>query len=474
MSGIGDYVHYDKLNYILYGINKKGFDKKPDESQALKAQRNRMKIPKNSSISAKNLKRLEQILNAILYKKKKSKYISKKEVERAQARIEEILAKYDNLIPIMWESGGEVERPEFKSARKINTNRKSYVRLSTVQNRLQSMIDNVTKEANKGFISVNTASSLLQQARNFESAFNSLDLEGKRIFKDSEFWKYLDEINNLIEKANFPKTEILENFLLSAISSGMEALSKVDESWADNLVQENLTTVTKTDRASVTFSTGNLNHLSRRVLKGKYNLSENAEGGYDWTFDDRIAKADIVVNFKDGEKSLGISAKNIGVDKIGMVDSTPLLTLLLNQNADFVTHYINIMNYNETSTVALNNQLISDYNNMVKQIAAMKALQGLIGDKQGYSAQILIVNDRVAGQVKVVDMSKIFKNVKKDIDRYFTFQGLDNVRLANSWAGGIAPDGGVNGAMTRISNTLMELHKYKISVSMNRTALYAK
>ena len=57
------------------------------------------------------------------------------------------------------------------------------------------MIDNVTKEANKGFISVNTASSLLQQARNFESAFNSLDLEGKRIFKDSEFWKYLDEIN---------------------------------------------------------------------------------------------------------------------------------------------------------------------------------------------------------------------------------------------------------------------------------------
>ena len=66
MSGIGDYVHYDKLNYILYGINKKGFGKKPDESQALKAQRNRMKIPKNSSISAKNLKRLEQILNAIL------------------------------------------------------------------------------------------------------------------------------------------------------------------------------------------------------------------------------------------------------------------------------------------------------------------------------------------------------------------------------------------------------------------------
>ena len=106
MSGIGDYVHYDKLNYILYGINKKGFGKKPDESQALKAQGNRMKIPKNSSISAKNLKRLEQILNAILYKKKKSKYISKKEVERARARIEEILAKYDNLIAIMWESGG--------------------------------------------------------------------------------------------------------------------------------------------------------------------------------------------------------------------------------------------------------------------------------------------------------------------------------------------------------------------------------
>ena len=210
------------------------------------------------------------------------------------------------------------------------------------------------------------------------------------------------------------------------------------------------------------------------ILKEKYNLSENTEGEYDWTFDDRIAKADITVNFKDGKKSLGISAKNIGVDKIGMVDSTPLLTLLLNQNADFVTHYMNIMNYNETSSVALNNQLISDYNNMVKQIAAMKALQGLIGDKQGYSAQILIVNDRVAGQVKVVDMNKIFKNVKKDIDRYFTFQGLDNVRLANSWAGGIAPDGGVNGAMTRISNTLMELHKYKISVSMNRTALYAK
>lgn len=473
MSGIGDYVHYDKLNYVLYGINKKGSGKKPDETQALKAQRDKLKIPKNTSIPAKSLNTLERILNAILYQKK-SKDISKEEVERARTRIEEILAKYDALIPVMYESGGGIERPEFKSARKIDTNRKSYVRLSTVQNRLQTMINNVTKEANRGFISVNTASSLLQQARNFESAFNSLDFEGKRIFKDSEFWKYLDEINALIEKASFPKTKILEDFLLSAIGSGMEVLSKVDEDWADNLVRENLTTITNTNRTSVTLSTDNLNHLSRRTLKGKYNLSENSEGGYDWTFDDRIAKADIVVNFKDGKKSLGISAKNIGVDKIGMVDSTPLLTLLLNQNADFVTHYMNIMNYNETSTVALNNQLISDYNNMVKQIAAMKALQGLIGDKQGYSAQILIVNDRVAGRVKVVDMNKIFKNVKKDIDRYFTFQGLENVRLANSWAGGMVPEGGINGAMTRISNTLMELHKYKVSVSMDRTALYAK
>ena len=57
-----------------------------------------------------------------------------------------------------------------------------------------------------------------------------------------------EDLYNLIEKANFPKTEILENFLLSAIGSGMEVLSKVDESWADSLVQENLTTVTKTDR----------------------------------------------------------------------------------------------------------------------------------------------------------------------------------------------------------------------------------
>lgn len=474
MSGIGDYVHYDKLNYVLHGINKKGSSKKPDAFQALKAQREKIKTSKNDSISARNLKTLERILNAILYKKKRSKDISKEEVERARARMEKILAKYDNLIPAIWESGGGIERPEFKSARKIDTNRKSYVRLSTIQNRLQFVINNVTKEANRGFISVNTASSLLQQARDFESVFNNLTFEGKRVFKDSEFWKYLDEINALIEKASFPKTKILEDFLLSAIGSGVERLSKVDEVWADNLVKENLTTVTKTDRVSVTFSTDNLNHLSRSTLKGKYNLSENTEGGYNWTFDDRTAKADIVVNFKDGKKSLGISAKNIGVDKIGMVDSTPLLTLLLDQNADFVTHYMNIMNYNETSSVALNNQLISEYSNMVKQIAALKSLQGLVGNKQGYSAQILIVNDRVAGQVKVIDMGKIFGSIKKNIDKYFTFQGLDNVRLANSWAGGIAPDGGINGAMTRISNTLMELHKYKISVSMNRTALYAK
>lgn len=473
MSGIGDYVHYNKLNYIKYGINRRGTSKKPDASQALKTQHDKIKIPKNSSISARNLRRLEQILNAILYSKKKSKNISKDEIKKARARIEGILAKYDNLIPVMWESGGGIERPEFKSARKINTNRESYVRLSTVQNRLQIMINNVTKEANKGFISVNTASSLLQQARNFESNFNSSNFEGKRVFKDSEFWKYLDEINALIEKANFPKTEILEDFLLSAISSGISALSKVDENWADNLVQENLTNITKSDRVTISFTPENMTQLSRNAIKGKYDLSKNAKGEYTWNFDNRIAKADITVNFKDGEKSLGISAKNIGVDKIGMVDSTPLLTLLLDQNAEFVTHYLNMMSYNGTGIVALNSQLISSYNKAVKQVAAMKSLQGAIGEKQGYSAQILIVNDRVGGQVRVVDMSRLFNSVKNNVDTYFTFQGLDNVRLANSWVGTV-PDGGINGAMERISNTLMELHKYKISVSMNRTALYAK
>lgn len=473
MSGIGDYVHYNKLNYIKFGINKNNKKGKPDTSQALKSEHNRIKIPKNKSISAGNLRRLENILNAIMYSKRKSKDISKEEIESARSRIEGILAKYDDQIPIMWESGGGVARQEFAAAKKIDTNRKSYVRLSTVQNRLQSIINNVTKEANKGFLSVNTASSLLQQARNFESAFNSLDLEGKRIFKDSDFWKYLDEINNLIEKASFPKTKILEDFLLSAIESGVNVLSKVDENWADELVKEKLTKITKTDKTTITFSSENMNQLSHNVLKKKYNLSENTEGSYDWVFNNRIAKADIVVNFKDKNKALGISAKNIGVDKIGMVDSTPLITLLLDQEPDFVTHYLNMRSYNGTGIIPLNSQSVSDYNDMIKKIAAMKSLQGLIAGKQGYSAQILIVNDRVAGKVKVIDMNKMFENVKKDINKYFIFQGLDNVRLTNGWVG-MAPDGGINGAMERISNTLMELHKYKISVSMNRAALYAK
>lgn len=425
------------------------------------------------SISAANLRRLESILNAILYSKKRSKYITNEEKEKARARIEGILAKYDNLIPIMWESGGGVARPETKGVKKINTNRESYVRLSTVQDRLQQVVNTVTKEANNGYISTGMASSLLQQARAFESVFNSMNFEGKRVFKDSEFWKYLDEINELIERTGFPKTEILEDFLLSAIQSGVQVLSKIDEHWADELVQENLANITKGDRDSVTFSPEYMTQASRAAIKQKYSLSKNAEGLYNWTFGNRIAKADITVNFKDSEKSIGISAKNIGTDKIGMVDSTPLLTLLLDQDSNFVTHYLNMVSHNGTGIVPIDSQMLSSYNTIIKKVAAMKSLQGLIGGKQGYSAQILIVNDRVAKQVKVVDMNKIFETTKKDIDKYFVFQGLDSVRATNSWVGTV-PDGGLNGAMERMSNTIMELHKYKISVSMNRMALYAK
>ena len=188
-------------------------------------------------------------------------------------------------------------------------------------------------------------------------------------------------------------------------------------------------------------------------------------------------KIDVEIR-KDDEfiEPLKISAKNVNLfsrKEVHIVTESPLLTLIQNEDPNFINHYLNV-------TVA---HPKDDSKNDASQIAAahetMKILllyKGLSGDLIGReAANVFVYNNNKKGQSKVVDIYTLVKEAVKDIDNSFSVTAnendLSNIRYENDW---IYAEDFLNGSRARINNLIFTLHQQKVNVALKPQFLLNK
>lgn len=195
-------------------------------------------------------------------------------------------------------------------------------------------------------------------------------------------------------------------------------------------------------------------------------------------------KIDVEFNYQG--QNMKISAKNIklaptwrGTSKnITVTSGNPLLTLLQNEDANFVNHYFNLFTKHADASGYTSGwgSMRASALDTIKLMAAYKAMTGDIYGKKGGKAEVFIVNNNAAAKgqphVKVFSMREVLNIVMQDVNTYATFTGAifnEGFRYTNDRIEGKMAQTGT----ARIAKVLNQAHNAKIQVAISSKALSA-
>lgn len=189
------------------------------------------------------------------------------------------------------------------------------------------------------------------------------------------------------------------------------------------------------------------------------------------------------VEFKWDGEDLKFSNKNYTIDspktEIHIVNGTPLLTLLLGLNENFVNYFLNYATQHEddkgeSGSILKDGELKSlglpSREEMYKYMKQILFYEGLTGDifqeENGDVVNVFFLNDKITGDIKIVSVSDIVNKIETKIDKIRVIAG--NRQFNSNW---ILPNAYVGdrgetswtGAAARISNLITQIHAAKIT-----------
>lgn len=185
-----------------------------------------------------------------------------------------------------------------------------------------------------------------------------------------------------------------------------------------------------------------------------------------------------------GFRKVNVSMKSLDLGRnIHLVSGTNLWYLIQDEGVKtFLRPYLNIIADHalarDAEIAPIN---ISQENSAIRKIASLKqdallatkiitAYKALSGHTFGrLAAQLFIVNDVASQQVYVLEINDIVKAILKEtqlsyssIDRYFTFEGLDDLVLKNSWQKTLD---------ARMAGLIQDARSKKLFIAMQNTSL---
>lgn len=461
------YVYLKAINYNKYG---------GDASRALSSHKASLKINNIQSAAAqtKIIKPLESILNQVFYDKPT---LAKAQLEQAVVQeikqaIEKDLKKIDSEIVMNWYSG--TPEGQFLSGLPKITSTK-YLYVDTVARRFNDFDKMINKWAKRDKISQAQLENLSARAQALKQDFlkaaelESEDLREKN-FKQIKLTKDVsnirDKMNTLFASSAVSRNKVIGEILEKVGILGVEQIAKT--------VEKDLIKVRQVgkDNSKIELSTKIENIYDDNCVEYKINDFVSTE------VRTKKNKADILVQINDlkfvDTKSIGFSAKNYYSDTLRLVDETPLLDVLQAQGGlGFATHYLNLSVPGRKKRKAL-----TDYRQELKRTLAVTALQGIVADTEGYSADYLILNDRKARQVSIVSIGNILSNLVAEknkskqlflnIDEAFTFTpSIESIYFQNK------EENKLNGpnmtdALLRTNNLLREARQVKLTATMKK------
>lgn len=486
-GGIGNYyIHRLAVNYNTYGILK---DKEggPSATEVLNNTKNNIKINNGKGMNSETTEDLRKTLTSIVYPDQDgSQFISRVNAKEQQAirdAMNEMVQKYNNLIEINFGTqGGSIpgqsrggginfigpsknKNKNYKYAGKSSG--KEFMYSKTLEKTLDDFLEVANYQLHQELISRKEFNSMEKKLIRIKKRTDELSKElnktdkGYKInFNDKRWQNLINRVNGLIAKLKFPKEQLLGDTWEECIARTLSATGFMKDETTEELIL-NFVKNTGADYKEVKIQAPSLTEFNRKQL------SENTTWTDIISLGKRRAKADILIENEATNTYIGISAKNAGSDFIKIVDKIPLVDLLAEETDAFRAHYYNIISVQGGTP---NN--LKEINDMAKRIFAVKGLQGLTAEQKGYSADILILNNRRKRCVQIFSMAEIIAKLDKanNFD-YFLKLEPKEFNVTQTYVKQESVENNPIDAQTRLTRLLAAIREENLTVSLRTEVL---
>lgn len=477
MAQIGNYIHYHTENYKRFGTTQDGPSDYGDASSSLNKQISDMKsLAKQLHKKYRNGKmiELERFMNAIFYPQPGGRSpTEEQQFQQMRAYVDAELEKMFNGFKVNWEQGLSV----YTSGTKSVSTGTQVGSLTKIRNQLDSALQRVSGA--KTIAKIEAAQRAIDQAL---AELQSMNVTNPRV----TIGKNLKDSTNLIETINSALRATMYNnaavgyvFELALATFSGQVSDRAGQISAD-LVNEamrgaarsspliNIQEIDKTFFDEELFG-GSINRNTQSNLGVWQRTSDGT--GFQFTAPTQD-KLDVALSF-DGEM-YNITAKNyanILARDIHIVSGTPLLSMLLGNDPNFINHYLNI-----TASVPGDTSHMTLAHEAMKLTILLRSLTGISSSAAGSTADVLVVNDRASKHIYIRSIGELVSQIAMrldQIDNYMKIHGLGSdgsLNIKNDFVGAGLSD---EDARIRITKLLASLQNKKISVSLKGTALTA-
>lgn len=504
---IGQYIHYNYLNYVKYGLQRKDYKSerkgyyKPSQNNS-KVFLNQKKIIKNElkelkySYNPAQIKQLENRLN-LFYSWGRSS--NPDENKKQQEIIDFILDKFGKRlkgksfdfnsmsIESFYAYLQKLNLDSVQKLTKLNTDTKFYNRGDAIDARMKEILKARTIIAENIKNRDSSLERLLQEIGDLErdwnvmlAKFDGSNLSKMRI-KDSDRKDFTTKINEVIFQLKFNdpqlKGEITEAilFIVDYLESGAteKGLSEIYNEFKK---------LKKSERSQKgVFNT----FFDSKVVSSMEKLTGSTKHKFDKNFGLFTAhatedKVDLNIHLKDFTVPVSIKNYNLSTpDKdIHLLNGRSLLGLV-QEYTNFVNHYLNVVPYRSGMHIegAPTPQLWQLAQDTMKLTILLKALRGGVYSLKGNTikksnmADFLVINDSSAQNpnYKVYHLSDILWKVENNMDLLTIGKDFEN-GLNNAWQNKNSGDR-TAASNQRIAKLLMQMHEMNLKVSIKKGAL---
>lgn len=520
-SALGWYIHYRASNYKKYGISpgtKKlaqqyGGENKNTKNLFSLCQSQRQHIfeqvntlNSGANVSDKDVQLLEQFLNETKKQLGKNMLSNSKQI---QADIEQEALKdiEDGLAQIDWNSLKVVNKADFAQigvGKQLRATGKQFdiKTIQTALSKINQLEDAISKNLIKGGGTAISAS-VIQQIQNLKKTYQDANFAlTKKGSKKTLSKKMQDSVANArIELIKNLETYVpylpVHNAQGKVFEYLLEKIPSFAQEVAENSANDELKNFVKSlgpvlHQGDKTLSASVDVNLIERTFFASTQETKTANENYVKTFlesnlkhgssEDKI---DISMRYSM-DSIFNLSLKSYDLSKanyLKLVENSPLLYLLQDQNTDFVNHLFNVYSTHyekgkeESSAVSFIQNQRKILKADLQLTLIFKALTGINIGRPG--AAFLVLNDVsvTGGGIKVYRVKDLMQKIEQSLyDKAGPIsvkdesgKSLDNMSLfVNNW---VNASSRADGAMQRNLNVLKEAYDRKISVKLKIAAI---
>ena len=468
MSGIGEYVHYKKKNYIRYGTgypeNKSEKSRYGQAMEVFANSRQQILSQIHKSDNTNSYESIEKFLNDLMYGSPQNSGIGSQVFQQFQNEVLEEFQKTYPYLGIDFNNGLSVYN-EFGQTPPENTTLstlKGYVeKINKLLQNNQIASKNIEEIKQLQLDIDNYVQMCLQQGQGLNSTINLNNSSN-----------IIDRINLAFHVGSKPSSQAIKKVFNIWLAIANKLTATNANKTAQELLANNLIKPLSSHISMKNFSQDIVSNESiQGVLpKGWNYISSAASFQFQSTSQDRLG---VIFNYDNDVFQISSANYSLGSTnkQIYLIQGIPLMNLISNMGQiDFVNHWLNCIS---TGEGAVETNRIQQAHILMKLSIFATALNNYKG--VGGSADTFILNNRAERRIYVrsiqdmaYQMSQIFMETNGE-NKMVSISNYPKT-INNIWVGDMDYKSR-SLAQQRISNLINSLHGYSLSVSINPNLL---